>query len=187
MPPEGGAWGVFLTLAADVAPGRGVADRDRRPGRRAKPKLLERVLHPGASCSGLMPIPRARPGPSTAPAAWAASREGSAGASRSSAQWVNSRSFWCESLILYLTRPCPWPGYPVLACGPSLIIRIGTSIIAPGLARRHTHPMAERSETVRQDQKKQICLTSNRVRRIGRREGYGGMIELTSCFKWEQR
>jgi len=40
----GGAWGFFPALASDVGPGRRVDGRDRRPGGRAKPKILDRAF-----------------------------------------------------------------------------------------------------------------------------------------------
>ena len=40
----GGAWGVFPALAADVETAWRVTGRDRGPGGRAKPNILDRVF-----------------------------------------------------------------------------------------------------------------------------------------------
>lgn len=70
---EGGVWGVFLTSAADVATGRRVAGRDRRPGLRAKLKTLDRVLRRDAFCIKIIRItPCGLPGASKGPPAGSA-------------------------------------------------------------------------------------------------------------------
>ena len=52
----GGAPGVFPALAADVAPGRRAADRERRLARLAKANLVDTVFRPDAFCFEVIPI-----------------------------------------------------------------------------------------------------------------------------------